>query len=212
MSVEQTTQLIQLILNSVLMTITCALLLGRAETRQAIAAERLQIALHHYDDLLELSNLAVASPETSAFAVEPVRRTSDNRLLQAKKNLRQLQHRYKLSHRSWLALHYALLFSIISTFSLALRSLFYLEWLIPLALAAFVIGVSVLLLGVVLTLCDLHLSDLSLWEELQEMLHPGKSDPSSRLGQRSRQPGIPTRSPSQTTGTKLRSSPRARLG
>jgi hypothetical protein len=212
MSVEQTTQLIQLILNSVLMTITCALLLGRAETRQAIAAERLQIALHHYDDLLKLSNLAGSFPEVSSFPVEPTRRTSENRLLQAKKSLWQLQHRYKLSYRSWLALHYALLFSIVSTFALALRSLCQIEWLIPLALAAFVLGVSVLLLGVGLTLFDLHLSDLSLWEELQEMLHPSRSETASRMGLRPRQPGTPTRSSGQAAGTKLRPSLRARLG
>jgi hypothetical protein len=199
MNVEQTTQLIQMILNSILMTITCALLLLRAETRQAIAAEQLQAAFCQYTDLLDLEALGVATGTAS-----------ENRLLQTKKSLRQFQHRYKLIHYSWLALHFALLLSIINTFALALRTLLQFEWLIPLALAAFVIGVVALVVGVGLALFDLHTSDLSLWQEIQKMLHRRRSD--GRIGQHLRETGTPAQTSVHTTGANLHMPSQARIG
>ncbi|MGA7937150.1 MAG: DUF2721 domain-containing protein [Kovacikia sp.] len=162
MSVEQTTQLIQLILNSVLMTVVCALAWGRLGMRHAAAEEKLQTASHWYANLLEAEN----APRTANNGVSP----REVHSLQAKKTLRRLQRRYQVTHYSLLATHYALLFSIGSILTMALRALINVDWLIVAALGLFVIGVASLLLGVGLTLIDLHTSDRSLREEVQEML------------------------------------------
>lgn len=166
MSVEQTTQLIQLILNSVLMTIACALLLSRLGMRQTALEERLQVANRQCLDLLE------AGTESRSDVTSSDRFT--NRVLQAKKHLRQLQYRYRIVHYGMVANHYALLCAIASTLTLALRSLLDLEWLIPISLALFVFGVALLLMGVGLTLIDLHTADRSLWEEITSLLSLGK--------------------------------------
>lgn len=168
MSVEQTTQLIQLILNSVLMTFACALLLSRISLRQTTLEERLQAANRQCVDLLGVSS------EGRGEVQKADRSTS--RVLQAKKHLRQLQHHYKVIHYGVLANAYALLCAIASTLTLSLRALVNLEWLVPLSLGLFVFGVTLLLLGVGLMLLDLHTADRSLWEEITHLLSPGRLD------------------------------------
>jgi hypothetical protein len=56
MSVEQTTQLIQLILNSVLMTVACTLLLSRITMRQTALEEQLHAANRQCLELLGVSS------------------------------------------------------------------------------------------------------------------------------------------------------------
>jgi len=155
MSIEQTTQLIQLISNSLLMVIACGLVLGRLWMRHAALEEQLRSANHQCADRLSVSG-------------------GSDRLLSAKKMLRQLQRRYTVVHFSLLAAHYALLFAVGSTFALALRMLVNLEWLISIALALFVVGMTTLLLAIGFTLVDLHHSDRSLWDEITGILHPTK--------------------------------------
>lgn len=167
MSVEQTTQLIQLILNSVLMMVACALLLNRVSLRQTALEERLQAA-RQYSDLL-----------SSEHRIDSHGIDRSTRVLQAKKHLRQLQYRYKVVRYGVLADSYALLGAIASTLTLALRTLMNVEWLVPLSLGLFVIGVALLLLGVGLTLIDLHTVDRSLWEEITS-LFGGRSDEQPR--------------------------------
>ncbi|XGV98251.1 MAG: DUF2721 domain-containing protein [Leptolyngbya sp. BL-A-14] len=170
MSVEQTTQLIQLILNSVLMTFACTLLLNRISLRQTALEERLQAANRQCVDLLG------ASAEGRSDLPRSDRST--NRLLQAKKHLRQIQYRYKVVRYGVLANAYALLCAITSTLALSLRALVNLEWLVPVSLGLFVLGVTLLLLGVGLMLLDLHTADRSLWEEMTHLLNPGRLDDS----------------------------------
>lgn len=170
MSVEQTTQLLQLVLNSVLLMAACVLLLGRVETRSSVINDRLLTLNRQWIDWMERGE-----------GREPGK---DNRL-HSRKQVRQLQRRCQIVHYSLVSLYYALALSGISTLLLALKLLITVDWLIPLALGAFVIGVVVLLLGVGLTLFDLHTSDRALWEEVQGMLSLGRSEgmakPSSRL-------------------------------
>ncbi|MBW4691020.1 MAG: DUF2721 domain-containing protein [Lyngbya sp. HA4199-MV5] len=168
MSVEQTTQLIQLVLNSVLMAFACTLLLNRISLRQTALEEQLHTANRQCVDLLGISN------EGRSDVSRGDRATS--RVLQAKKYLRQLQHRYQVIRYGVLANAYALLCAIASTLALALRALVNLEWLVPLSLGLFVLGVTLLLLGVGLMLLDLHTADRSLWEEITSLLSPGKFD------------------------------------
>lgn len=168
MSVEQTTQLIQLILNSVLMACACTVLLNRISLRQTALEEQLHASNRQCADLLGTGG------EGRSEATRGDRST--NRLLQAKKHLRQLQYRYQVIRYGVLANAYALLCALASTLALALRALVYMEWLVPLSLGLFVLGVTLLLLGVSLMLIDMHTADRSLWEEITGLLSPGRFD------------------------------------
>jgi hypothetical protein len=178
MSVEQTTQLIQLILNSVLMTVACALALSRLGTRHTSIEEKLQTANQWYTSLLETGKEVRVADGSASFR--------EVRLFQAKKSLRRLQRRYTVTHYSLLATHYALLFSIGSIFTMTLRALINADWLIVAALGLFVVGVACLLLGIGLTLIDLHSSDLHLLEEVQGMLTTDRTAVQPRSNSRMR--------------------------
>ncbi|HEY9617864.1 MAG TPA: DUF2721 domain-containing protein [Microcoleaceae cyanobacterium] len=172
MSVEQSTQLIQLILNSILISVACALVLGGLTARQAALEERLQLLARQYSDYAEQFESGAG--------------LRSDRLGYVKKALRQVQYRYQISHYSVLAVHYALLFSIISVLILAFRTAINMDWLIPIALACFILGIAIMLLGVGLTLIDLHLSDRPLLEDLRSILNLGVSDDSYPVASRSR--------------------------
>ncbi|PSB23695.1 DUF2721 domain-containing protein [Stenomitos frigidus] len=167
MSVEQTTQLIQLILNSMLMIVACALLLSRISVRQTALEEGLQASNRQYLELLSLGG--------ERWYESNAGDRSTSRVLQAKKHLRQLQHRYKVVRYGVLANAYALMCAIASTLALALRTVINLEWLVPISLGLFVFGVTLLLLGVGLMLLDLHTADRALWDEITSLL-TGRSD------------------------------------
>lgn len=175
MSVEQTTQLIQLILNSVLMMVACALLLNCSGLRQTALEERLQATNRQCSDLFGHEHRSDGQGSDRS-----------SRVLQAKKHLRQLQYRYKVVRYGVLADAYALLCAIASTFTLALRTLINLEWLVPLSLGLFIVGITLLLLGVGFTLIDLHTTDRPLWEEITSLLSAGRSDAQPRTAWRHR--------------------------
>lgn len=164
MSVEQSTQLIQLILNSILISVACALVLGGLTARQVALEERLQLLARQYSDY--------------ADQLESGAGLRSDRVSYVKKALRQVQYRCHISHYSVLAAHYALLFSIVSVLILAFRTAINLDWLIPIALACFILGIAILLLGVGLTLIDLHLSDRPLLEDVRGILNLGMGEES----------------------------------
>lgn len=152
MSVEHTTQLIQLILNSVLMVLSCALVLGRLGARSDEVEARLQLLKRQCLELLSLSSWRSES------------------LVQLKKQLRQLQYRYRwLSYGVFWA-NYALLLAIASTMLLSLRTLIEFEWLVVVSLVAFAAGIGLLFLAIGCGLVDLHSSQRSLMVELLDLL------------------------------------------
>lgn len=159
MGVEQTTQLIQLILNSVLISVVCALTLAGVMARHGAVGSQLQALTRHQAELWDQG--------------------WDEQALGVRKALRSLQQRYQVSRYSLLAMHYAFTLALLSTFMLALRTIVIGDWLIPLAMGCFVLGVAVLLLGFGLLLIDLHLSDRPLLEESRTLL--GAVDGTSRL-------------------------------
>lgn len=194
MSVEQTTQLIQLILNSVLLTVACALTLGRLGMRHSAIEERLQMANRRYTELLGVG-------EESA---------PGQKLTQAKKSRRHLQRHRRLVHYSLLAVNYALLFSIISLLVMSLRALVNGDWLIVLALGLFVVSAGLLLVGIGVALLDLHSSQLPLWNEVKDMMHLGKSGQPIRSRKKA-----PINAPSRMlkpSPTRMRLPARARVG
>lgn len=195
MDVEQTTQLIQLILNSVLMMNACALLLAGLLARQTSASDRVQAASREFAAAVNLSQIRN----------HPTFKETHQVLL--KKQLRHLHQRYRAASNNVLAIHYALLIFVGSTLMLAFRSVINLSWLIPTALGLFSIGVGILLLGVVLTLYDLHTSDRSIWQEIKELLSFGRHSNESKSGLRLHRtkPQDPSQSPSPA-----RTQPRAK--
>ncbi|NJO11017.1 MAG: DUF2721 domain-containing protein [Leptolyngbyaceae cyanobacterium SL_1_1] len=136
MTIAQTSQLIQLILNSVLMIAVCIGLLGGLRLRHSAVTHQLQ----------SLQQLYVQRSLQGAWG------TAD--LLRSQRQ--QLQHQYRLATSSHLIMYYVVLLFVASTFTLAARTLLNLGWLIPLALVLFVLGTGGMLLSVALALLDFY--------------------------------------------------------
>ncbi len=149
MSVEQTTQLIQLILNSVLMVTASAFLLGGLLVRQSALETRLQTLNAEY---LALPNSADRPGE---------------RLLSLKKQLRQLQQQAHTARLALIALHYGLVGFGGSTLVLTLRMVIDALWLIPFSLVLFALATVLLLAAILLALLEISSSDRPLWEDLK---------------------------------------------
>lgn len=148
MSIEQTPPLLQLLLNSVLLSLGCLLLLGRLGTRSTHLGNQISALLQQGK---ELSTARRSGQLDAAW---------ETRLLPLKRYLRQLQRRQRLVHNSQVAVHYALLLSIGSTFLLSLRSLLEIDGLVSLSLGLFVLSVAVLLIGIGCALIELHQVEL----------------------------------------------------
>jgi hypothetical protein len=174
MSVEQTTQLLQLILNSVLMSVVCAVLVGGLTIRHGNIRQQLQ-GFHAAD-------LSAGGESWHGTAITEL---PSSRLNHLRLQIKRLRYRYQVSRYSVLSAYYALFFSLLSCFVLVLRGL--VEWngLIPVALGLFVIGIATLLVAIGLTLMDWHLSDRALLEEVQKLLGVGSTAYASRSGSRS---------------------------
>ncbi|MBE9180697.1 DUF2721 domain-containing protein [Oculatella sp. LEGE 06141] len=156
MSVEQTSQLIQLILNSVLMVTACVMALGSLVMRHAAINDRLKTTHREYSELCS---------DRDIFR--------SDRLLQLKSQLRQLRQRYRMAYRSVLALHYALLLFVASTFITTLRATLHQDWLIPGGLILFTAGIGLLLVGLGFALMDVHTSGQPFWMEPHGMIGMG---------------------------------------
>ena len=158
MSVHQTSQLIQLILNSALMITVCVGLLGGLWLRHGAISNQLR---SHKGQILKLSNPSTGSgPE---------------QLAQLRHDRCHLQRRYHLIHSSTLVIHYALLVFIASLFTLALRTLVNLSWLIPLALFLFIIGAGGVLVSVALALLEIHQGSQASVRQLGRPSNPNRS-------------------------------------
>jgi hypothetical protein len=138
MSVEQTDQLIRLILNSILIVIACAIVFNSFLMRHAAILNRMRAVQQDYVDLL---------------------RTTET-------HLRHLRHSYRMAHASVLLAQAALLFCVASTVVIAFRTFIPANWLIQMALLLFIGGVALLLVSVAVMLHDIRTANTSLWEEL----------------------------------------------
>lgn len=176
MSVEQTSQLIQLILNSVLMSVACALVVGSLTARHGTINDQLQALSRKDEEEVRVGR--------SNSALELSRSRSQRH------QLRRLQYRYQISRYSVIAAYYALLFCIVSCLALTLRGIIQWNVLISLALGLFVLGVATLLLAIGLTLIDWHLGDRPLLDEATRLLSFGNGSGRSRLRSGSRRSAI----------------------
>ncbi|MBD1871807.1 DUF2721 domain-containing protein [Cyanobacteria bacterium FACHB-471] len=158
MSLEQTNQLIQLVLNSALMVSACVVILGGLLVRHTATHRQLRSLTQEYAELMGGSVLL-----------------RGDRLLQVKHQLRQLRQQYQDAYRSILVIHYALFMFVLSGLTVALRTIANADWLITAALVLFIVGLVMLLLGLALALADLHAAKRSLWNEIQWALSLGNS-------------------------------------
>jgi hypothetical protein len=141
MSIEQTNQLILLILNSVLMMLLSASLLGGAWLRQNMLSQQLQQIRLSYRLMTQDSGLSQANLQA--------------KLKKNRSDRQRLSQQYRWSHIGMLTLHMALLVFSVSLFALALRSLLSFDGLISTALFLFTLGAAGLLAGVGCILVDL---------------------------------------------------------
>ncbi|MBD2259799.1 hypothetical protein [Pseudanabaena sp. FACHB-2040] len=137
-TVEQTTQLIQLILNSALMMAISLAWWGVVWLRHSAISTQLQA---HQRRMAHLRG-------AEGHSLDQIAHQRQLRL--------QIQARYRLTRHSALVMHVVLLALVSSVFSLALRTLMGGNWLIPLALVLFVLGIGGLLLSVGLALLEFY--------------------------------------------------------
>jgi Protein of unknown function (DUF2721) len=149
MTIEQTSQLIQLILNSVLMMLACVGLLSVLLMRHIASVEGLRTLNREYLALL----------------TNPVIFKSD-RLTHLKHLVQLRKRRHRAAHNGIVVIFYALLLFTVSTFGLSLRTLIAWDGLIQLALNLFIAGLAMFLFGVGLAVLDFQRSKRSLWDEL----------------------------------------------
>ncbi|MEM9089956.1 MAG: hypothetical protein AAGC93_14555 [Cyanobacteria bacterium P01_F01_bin.53] len=172
MSIEQTNQLILLILNSVLMSLLSAMLLGGAWLRQNSLSQQLHQVQRRYRQMTHQTalNFAIASvtgsdspeqtpdrtagvPQTIHQAVNQAQAKAD--LKKVRDRRQQLSTQYRWSHIGMLTLHSVLMIFGVSLFTLALRSLLAIDLLISAALFLFALGAGGLLAGTGCILMDL---------------------------------------------------------
>ena len=155
MSIEQTSQLISLILNSVLMTVLAAALLGGLWLRQNSLYLQLQQVQKQYRRLTHPSNgldtEAVQSPSSAQLKIN----LKKANLKKVRDHRQKLIGQYRWSYTSMLILHAVLLTFGVSLLALSLRSLFLIDGLISTALVLFSLGVIGLVAGISCLLVDL---------------------------------------------------------
>lgn len=182
MSIEQTNQLILLILNSVLMMLLSAALLGGAWLRQNMLSQQLhQLRLSHRaitqgferhgnpsrSEMKRSGKYGVAPSGRETSGLDPhgadaseaglnteLHKTKAS-LKQIRSDRQRLSNQYLWSHIGMLMLHWVLLVFGVSLLALALRSLISFDSLISTALVLFALGSAGLLAGTGCILMDL---------------------------------------------------------
>ncbi|EDX84461.1 hypothetical protein S7335_2158 [Synechococcus sp. PCC 7335] len=162
MSIEQTNQLILLILNSALMMLLSAGLLCGAWLRQDMLLQQIRQAKSRYQRLTRSSG----ELDTTSNLIEADRLKSDSFRADIKTNIKrlrnhrqQLKYQYEWSRVGMLVLHAALIVFGISLLCLSLRSLFDIDRLIIISLVLFTLGSAGLIAGSGCTLMTLSKGD-----------------------------------------------------
>ena len=151
MSIEQTSQLISLILNSVLMTLLSAAMLGGAWLRQNGLGLQLQQVQKQYRRL----TYQQSSDQTRNAQPTQTRNQLKAQLKKVRDQRQRLMRQYRWSYIGMLLLHTVLLVFGISLLALSLRSLFLIDGLISTALVLFALGVTGLIVGTTCLFIDI---------------------------------------------------------
>jgi hypothetical protein len=136
-SIAQTSQLLQLVLNSAVMMVIALIWWG-------IVVFRLNTVSHH------MHRLRRQYHRSKAKGSQP------RGLLRLRQHCQELTVRYRLNRHSALIMHYVLLSLMASLFCLALRALMNSNLLITVALFLFVLGAGGILLSVALALMEFY--------------------------------------------------------
>jgi hypothetical protein len=148
MSIEQTNQLILLILNSALMMILSAALLGGAWLRQNMLFEQLHQIRRRYQLMTQNQETKIRADATVAPGkTSPNQASLQSSLKKIRSDRQRLSQQYRWSHIGMLTLHMGLLLFSVSLLALALRSLLSFDGLISTALLLFTLGAAGLLAG-----------------------------------------------------------------
>lgn len=153
MTLEQTNQLLQLILNSVLMVIASGFLLAGLLLRQASLEQRLHWTIAERSQALNRSTIEAARPALH-------------------RKFRYLKQQIRANQQSALCLTIACILLITSTLCLALRSLLNVDELVQSSLILFAVGTGAFLLGILRFLLTLYSSPRSIVDELKSILPP----------------------------------------
>ncbi len=154
MSIEQTNQLILLILNSALMMLLSAALLGGAWLRQNMLSQQLRQIRRRYRAMTQDME-PLNSAESAIAENAPKKPNLQANLKKIRSDRQRLSHQYRWSHIGMLTLHMVLLVFSVSLLALALRSLLSFDSLISTALILFTLGAAGLLVGAGCILIDL---------------------------------------------------------
>jgi len=193
MSVAQTSQLIQLILNSALMITAVVLLLGVLLIRQTWLQHQIHTYQLRYQQGLE----------AAATADHWVQDWS-HRLQMLRQQILQLRYRYRIASQTIGVIQVATLGFTSSTLLLGSRSFLGWNWLVSTSLGLFVAGVVALLLGLALLLVDLYAAGRAFdrWPQ-RSYSHPFPALPTELTAQPSAQ--IPVAPPKSTAASFSRS-------
>jgi len=162
MSVEQTGQLIQLILNSVLMLLACVIGLVGLRWHLMVIGDRLRSSYLAYMEAA--THLSVLS-----------------RLSVLRNQSHELRRRYRRCHGNIQILSWALMLFSSSAFLLSLRSFLNYNWLISISLICFILGLVIFLISALIILTDLNQTKQTLWTDLNQMRWPIASLPRLNL-------------------------------
>lgn len=160
MSVEQTSQLLQLILNSVLMVAVCGVVLMGLLAHQGTLYQRLQWLNRECREQL----MGTAFLERDRFQ-------------QMKRQQKLLRERYRQAQNSIFLAYAALVALLFSTFLLACRTFLQINSLIPGSLLFFVVGNIALLVSAGLALLEIQRSRHSVLSELRDWMRGSEARP-----------------------------------
>ena len=164
MSVEMIGQTIQIILAPVVMVTTCSIMLGGLLTHYAEINTRLRAMARERLDLLRNMNLKVENPDR--YAAE--------RLQEIDTQLPDLLHRHRLIRNSVLCLYSAITIFVVSMFVIAGAVVTGTAWLSTGALAAFLLGTALVLLGAIVTAIEVRSSHRAVRFEVERVMWLGK--------------------------------------
>lgn len=151
MTVEQTSQLIQLILNSALMVVVCGLVLLGMLVRQGTLQQQLHWVNREYRE--QLMGTAILQGDRFQYL---------------KNQQQELRRHYRQAQAGILIAYSALLLLLMSSFMLALRTLWNQDWLIPASMVMFGVGNGVLVLSVGMAIFEIRSASNSLLGELRD--------------------------------------------
>ena len=168
MTVEAITRIIQLILAPVVMVTSCAILVGGMLTHYAAINDRLRSLARERLALLQGTEgtLSVVSVAGDAFKTE--------RLLEIDKQLPSLLWRHKLVHHAVMAIYGAIAVFVASMFVIAFAVVPQSVGLATAALALFLIGTAVVLVGVVFIVAEVRTSNDAVRYEVQRVMSLGE--------------------------------------